>query len=83
MLIADIDYDMFLFVLISLISLHQVNLYSDPPKPGHSVQSGLNQEASRFMVLDFPQAQRAETSSASLHPDEHSTHQSTVILRTI
>ncbi|XP_042251627.1 microtubule organization protein AKNA isoform X1 [Thunnus maccoyii] len=53
----------------------KVNLYSDPPKPGHSVQSGLNKEASKFMTLDFPQAQRADTNSASLHPDRHSPHQ--------
>ncbi|XP_036972922.1 microtubule organization protein AKNA isoform X4 [Acanthopagrus latus] len=53
----------------------KVNLYSDPPKPGHSVQSGLNQRASRIMMLDFPQAQRAETNSASLNPNGHSTPQ--------
>ncbi|XP_068191824.1 microtubule organization protein AKNA isoform X2 [Antennarius striatus] len=53
----------------------KVNLYSDPPKPGHLVQPNLNSEASRFMMLDFPQAQRAETSSASLHLDIRSTHQ--------
>ncbi len=60
--------------------LHQVNLYSDPPKPGHSVQSGSNRDTSKFMTLDFPQAQRAEINSASLHPDGHSTHQGTFIL---
>ncbi|XP_027134409.1 AT-hook-containing transcription factor isoform X3 [Larimichthys crocea] len=51
-----------------------VNLYSDPPKPGHLVQSGLNQ-GSGFMMLNFPQAQRAEMNSASPHPNGHSTHQ--------
>ncbi|XP_073333494.1 microtubule organization protein AKNA [Pagrus major] len=55
----------------------KVKLYSDPPKPGHSVQSGLNQRASRIMMLDFPQAQRAETNSACLHPNGHSTPQRT------
>eukprot|EP00064_Thunnus_orientalis_P007424 superscaffoldBa00000824_g7444 len=59
----------------TLLEQLQVNLYSDPPKPGHSVQSGLNKEASKFMTLDFPQAQRADTNSASLHPDRHSPHQ--------
>ncbi|XP_051267620.1 microtubule organization protein AKNA isoform X1 [Dicentrarchus labrax] len=53
----------------------KVNLYSDPPKPGHSVQSGMNQEASRIMMLDFPQAQRAVINSNSLHSNGHSNHQ--------
>ncbi|XP_033951917.1 microtubule organization protein AKNA [Pseudochaenichthys georgianus] len=47
----------------------RVNLFSDPPKPGHLVQSGPNQGSSKMMVLDFPLAQRAEISSASLHPN--------------
>ncbi|XP_039636513.1 microtubule organization protein AKNA isoform X3 [Perca fluviatilis] len=51
-----------------------VNLYSDPPKPGY-LQSGPNQNTLKFMMLDFPQAQRAENNSASLHPNGHSTHQ--------
>ncbi|XP_040914881.1 microtubule organization protein AKNA isoform X2 [Toxotes jaculatrix] len=54
----------------------KVNLYSDPPKPGHLVQSGLSRDASKFMALDFPQAQRAEINSASPHPYGHSAHQS-------
>ncbi|XP_029371322.1 AT-hook-containing transcription factor isoform X2 [Echeneis naucrates] len=54
----------------------KVNLYSDPPKPGHSVHSGLSQNASRVMTLDFPQAQRAETNSSSLPANGHSAHQS-------
>lgn len=66
-----------------LIFLHQVNLYSDPPKPGHSVQSGSNHDTSKFMTLNFPQAQRAEITSASLHQDGHSTHQGTFILISI
>ncbi|XP_054468783.1 microtubule organization protein AKNA [Anoplopoma fimbria] len=53
----------------------KVNLYSDPPKPGHLVQSGLNRDTSKYMMLDFPQAQRAEFNSASLHPNGHSHHQ--------
>ncbi|XP_037607862.1 microtubule organization protein AKNA isoform X1 [Sebastes umbrosus] len=52
-----------------------VNLYSDPPKPGHLVQSGPNQNTTKIMMLDFPQAQRAKINSASLHPNEHSTPQ--------
>ncbi|XP_010794366.1 AT-hook-containing transcription factor [Notothenia coriiceps] len=47
----------------------KVNLFSDPPKPGHLVQSGPNQGSSKMMVLDFPRAQRAEISSASPHPN--------------
>lgn len=77
------ECDMSVAVLISFPSLHQVNLYSDPPKPARSAQSGLKQGASRLVVLDFPQAQRAETSSASLRPDERSSHQSTFILPTL
>ncbi|XP_032395438.1 microtubule organization protein AKNA isoform X2 [Etheostoma spectabile] len=50
-----------------------VNLYSDPPKPGYLVQSGPNQNT--LKMLDFPQAQRAENNSASLHPNGHSTLQ--------
>ncbi|XP_044030881.1 microtubule organization protein AKNA isoform X2 [Siniperca chuatsi] len=52
-----------------------VNLYSDPPKPGHLVQSGLNHDTSKVMTMDFPKAQRAEINSASHHPNGHSTHQ--------
>lgn len=78
MITDNIDHDMFTCTYFS--SLHQVNLYSDPPKPGHSVQSGLNQQASRIMTMDFRQAQRAEINSASLHPNGHSAQQSTLIL---
>ncbi|XP_045923197.1 microtubule organization protein AKNA isoform X3 [Micropterus dolomieu] len=52
-----------------------VNLYSDPPKPGHPVQSGLHHGTSKVMTLDFPRAQRTEINSASLHPNGHSSHQ--------
>ncbi|XP_041916108.1 microtubule organization protein AKNA isoform X3 [Alosa sapidissima] len=38
----------------------KVGLYSDPPKPSHSVQSGSVKEGSKVMTLSFPQAQRAE-----------------------
>ncbi|CAF95969.1 unnamed protein product, partial [Tetraodon nigroviridis] len=38
----------------------KVNLYSDGPKPGHLVQAVYNPGASKFMTLNFPQAQRAE-----------------------
>ncbi|XP_056874750.1 microtubule organization protein AKNA isoform X4 [Takifugu flavidus] len=51
----------------------KVNLHSDGPKPGHLLQSIYNQEASKFMMLNFPQAQRAETSSVSLHSNGHRT----------
>ncbi|KAM6975905.1 LOW QUALITY PROTEIN: uncharacterized protein akna [Tautogolabrus adspersus] len=57
----------------------KVNLYSDPPKPGHLVQSGLNREPSKVMTLDFPQAQRAEINSASLHPNGPSPQRSKFI----
>ncbi|KAM9338393.1 uncharacterized protein akna [Symphorus nematophorus] len=53
----------------------KVNLYSDPSKPGYLVQSGLNQEASRVMMLDFPQAQRADINTASSHQNGRSTPQ--------
>ncbi|XP_075936056.1 microtubule organization protein AKNA [Anarhichas minor] len=53
----------------------KVNLYSDPPKPGHLVLSGPNRDSSKFMMLDFPAAQRAEFNSASLHQNGHSNHQ--------
>ncbi|XP_022046705.1 microtubule organization protein AKNA isoform X2 [Acanthochromis polyacanthus] len=53
----------------------KVNLYSDPPKPGHLIQARLNHNASKFVKLDFPQAQKADIKSPSLHPDEHSSHQ--------
>ncbi|XP_068609204.1 microtubule organization protein AKNA [Brachionichthys hirsutus] len=45
----------------------KVNLYSDPPTPGHMTQQRLNSEASRFMMLDFPQAQRAESNTHGAH----------------
>ncbi|XP_053267112.1 microtubule organization protein AKNA isoform X2 [Pleuronectes platessa] len=51
----------------------KVDLYSEPPQPGHSVQSGLSSNSSKVMTLDFPRAQRAEINSGSLHPDGHCT----------
>ncbi|XP_029921161.1 microtubule organization protein AKNA [Myripristis murdjan] len=53
----------------------KVNLYSDPPKPSHSVQSGVIQKGSKLMTLTFPQAQRAEISSSSAHVNGPSAHQ--------
>ncbi|KAM8829110.1 uncharacterized protein akna isoform 2-T5 [Spinachia spinachia] len=53
----------------------KVNLFSDPPKPGHLVQSGLNRNSSTYMKLDFPQALRAEFNCPSLHPNGHGNHQ--------
>ncbi|XP_062268232.1 microtubule organization protein AKNA-like [Platichthys flesus] len=50
----------------------KVDLYSEPPQPGHSVQSGLSNNSSKVMTLDFPRAQRAEINSGSLHSDGHS-----------
>ncbi|XP_056260404.1 microtubule organization protein AKNA isoform X1 [Seriola aureovittata] len=52
----------------------KVNLYSEAPKPGHLVQSGLS-HVSNVMTLDFAQAQRAEINSASPSPNGHSAHQ--------
>ncbi|XP_059201510.1 uncharacterized protein LOC131981296 [Centropristis striata] len=43
----------------------KVNLFSDPPQPGLLVQSGPNRDASKILMLNFPQAQRAEITSAS------------------
>ncbi|XP_026196336.1 microtubule organization protein AKNA isoform X2 [Anabas testudineus] len=53
----------------------KVNLYSDLPKPRHSKHSGPSHDASKFMTLDFSQAQRADIKSTS-HPNGHSSHQS-------
>uniref|UniRef100_A0A3Q2QRN0 AT-hook transcription factor n=1 Tax=Fundulus heteroclitus TaxID=8078 RepID=A0A3Q2QRN0_FUNHE len=41
----------------------KVNLYSDSPKAGHMVHSGLNRNTSNLMNLDFSHAQRAEVCS--------------------
>lgn len=60
--------------------LPQVNLYSDPPKPGHLVQSGLNRDSSPVLTLDFTRPQRAEFSSASLHPNGPGNNQSKCVL---
>ncbi|KAM4634127.1 microtubule organization protein AKNA [Polymixia lowei] len=53
----------------------KVNLYSDPPKPSHSVQSGVIHEGSKVMTLNFPQAQKAEISSSSVQLDGPGAHQ--------
>ncbi|KAM6903056.1 uncharacterized protein akna [Xenentodon cancila] len=53
----------------------KVNLYSDPPKPGHSAHSGLNDNTSKFLKLDFSQVQKAEISSTSLCPNGLCTQQ--------
>ncbi|XP_067107195.1 microtubule organization protein AKNA [Osmerus mordax] len=45
----------------------KVNLYSDPPKPSHSIQSAAFQEGSKVMTLTFPRAQRVETSDFAHH----------------
>ncbi|XP_069370097.1 microtubule organization protein AKNA [Paralichthys olivaceus] len=49
----------------------KVNLYSDPPMPHSVTQSRLSHDSSKVTTLDFPQAQRAEINSGSLHPDGH------------
>ncbi|XP_063334942.1 microtubule organization protein AKNA isoform X3 [Pelmatolapia mariae] len=43
----------------------KVNLYSDPPNPGHCVQSGLNCGASKLLKFDFPRAQKPTTDQGS------------------
>uniref|UniRef100_A0AAV2J3C7 PDZ domain-containing protein n=1 Tax=Knipowitschia caucasica TaxID=637954 RepID=A0AAV2J3C7_KNICA len=43
----------------------KVNLYSDPPKPGLPLHSGLHAQASRPMTLEIPHPQRAHLSPAS------------------
>ncbi|KAJ8261077.1 hypothetical protein COCON_G00168000 [Conger conger] len=47
----------------------KVGLYSDPPKPSHSAQSGTIQKGSKVMTLTFPQPQRAEFSQDAVSPD--------------
>ncbi|XP_030005907.1 microtubule organization protein AKNA-like isoform X2 [Sphaeramia orbicularis] len=49
----------------------KVNLYSDPPRPGPSVRSGLNPQPLKLMTLEFPQAQRSDVTSASAPSDTH------------
>ncbi|XP_045064004.1 microtubule organization protein AKNA isoform X2 [Coregonus clupeaformis] len=53
----------------------KVGLYSDPPKPSHTVQSGVLHEGSKVMTLTFPQAQRAELSSDSVYLNGQAAHQ--------
>ncbi|KAM6986428.1 microtubule organization protein AKNA [Aplochiton taeniatus] len=52
----------------------KVNLYSDPPKPSHAVQSGVLHEGLKIMTLSFPQAQRAELHSGDSHLAGQGTH---------
>ncbi|KAK6316083.1 hypothetical protein J4Q44_G00136070 [Coregonus suidteri] len=53
----------------------KVGLYSDPPNPSHAVQSGVLHKGSKVMTLTFPQAQRAELSSGSIHLNGQAAHQ--------
>ncbi|KAK2818897.1 hypothetical protein Q5P01_024458 [Channa striata] len=53
----------------------KVNLYSDPPRPSHSVQSATRHDALKFMTLDLSQAHKAEIKSSS-PLNGHSCHQS-------
>ncbi|XP_056147176.1 microtubule organization protein AKNA [Lampris incognitus] len=53
----------------------KVNLCSEPPKSSHSVQSGMIQDGTKFMTLNFPQSQRTEISSSSCHLNGLGAHQ--------
>ncbi|XP_061656311.1 microtubule organization protein AKNA isoform X2 [Phyllopteryx taeniolatus] len=52
----------------------KVNLYSEQPKPAHVMPFGLHVEPSKFMRLDFPQAQKAQPNSVSPQPSGPTTH---------
>lgn len=45
----------------------KVGLSSEPPKPSTAVLSGVIQEGSKVITISFPQAQRAEFSTGSVH----------------
>ncbi|KAF7665172.1 hypothetical protein LDENG_00151170 [Lucifuga dentata] len=53
----------------------KVNLYADPPKSSHSVQSAATRQISKFLTLNFPQAQRAEINPSSASLTGHDSHQ--------
>ncbi|XP_030623822.1 microtubule organization protein AKNA [Chanos chanos] len=53
----------------------KVGLYSDPPKPCPSAVSGVVQEGSKVMILNFPQAQRAELSTGTSHLTQQTPNQ--------
>ncbi|XP_039599030.1 microtubule organization protein AKNA [Polypterus senegalus] len=38
----------------------KVNLYADPPKPSHSIQTGVVHQGSKFVTLTIPKVQKAE-----------------------
>ncbi|KAJ1145775.1 hypothetical protein NDU88_012059 [Pleurodeles waltl] len=51
----------------------KVNLYADPPKPSHSVQSGAVSQGSKVMVFDIPYPQVAQFNQIpSQSPDPES-----------
>ncbi|XP_019744306.1 uncharacterized protein akna [Hippocampus comes] len=52
----------------------KVNLYSEQQMPAHVVPLGQHAEPSKFMRLDFPQAQKAQPSAVSPQPSGPSTH---------
>ncbi|XP_051907038.1 uncharacterized protein LOC127591189 isoform X2 [Hippocampus zosterae] len=52
----------------------KVNLYSEQQMPAHAVPSGQHAEPSKFMRLDFPQAQKAQPGAVSPPPSGPSTH---------
>ncbi|XP_077594010.1 uncharacterized protein akna isoform X2 [Stigmatopora nigra] len=51
----------------------KVNLYSEQPKPAQVMPLQVQVEPSKFMQLDFPQAQKAQPSTLSPQPNEQST----------
>lgn len=48
----------------------QVGLCSDLPKPSQPAMPSVHKEASKVMTLSFPQAQRAELSTSTVHPTQ-------------
>ncbi|XP_057675649.1 uncharacterized protein akna isoform X2 [Corythoichthys intestinalis] len=52
----------------------KVNLYSEQPKPPHVMPLEVQVEPSKFMQLDFPQAQKVQPSAVSPQPSGQSTH---------
>ncbi|XP_077478861.1 uncharacterized protein akna isoform X2 [Stigmatopora argus] len=51
----------------------KVNLYSEQPKPAQVMPLQVQVEPSKFMQLDFPQAQKAQPSTLSPQPNEQTT----------
>lgn len=70
---------MFIFFCF-IIYCHQVNLFSELPKPSPVVQSGLNFNPSKLVTLDFPRAQRVELHSDSPQANEQGAHKGLLLL---